>query len=192
MVIGYARVSTVEQKLQLQIDALKDHGCDGIYTEHVSGAAKERPELEKCFEYMRKGDTFVVWKLDRLGRSLPDLIDKVRQLDEMGVDFVSLTQGIDTGTPQGKLMFHIFGALAEFNRSLMQERTKAGLEAARRQGVKIGRPAAVTKNDMPALQALVRDSDVSTKEICERFEISKTTLYKYVSPEGDIRKMPNQ
>ena len=192
MIFGYARVSTQEQKLQLQLDALEDYGCERTYTEHVSGAAKERPELERCFELMRDGDTFVVWKLDRLGRSLPDLIEKIRQLDEMGVDFVSITQGIDTSTAQGKLMFHIFGALAEFNRSLIQERTTAGLEAARRQGVKIGRPAALAKDDMPALQALVRDSDVSTKEICERFEISKATLYKYVSPEGDIRKMPDQ
>lgn len=191
MIFGYARVSTNEQKLDLQVDALEDYGCERIYTEHISGAATERPELEECFQLMRKGDTFVVWKLDRFGRSLPDLIQKMQQLDDMGVDFVSLTQGIDTSTAQGRLMFQIFGALAEFNRSLIQERTKAGLEAAKRQGTKIGRPSGLTENDMPALQALVRDDNVSTKEICERFDIGKTTLYRYVSPEGDIRKMPN-
>lgn len=188
MRIGYARVSTGEQKLDLQKDALEEAGCERIYTEQTSGAAKSRPELEKCLESLREGDTLVVWRLDRFGRSLKDLVSKMERLEEKGVDFVSLTEGIDTTTAQGRLTFHIFGALAEFERELAHERTMAGLRAARERGRVGGRPRAIEKEDMPELQALMQDSEVSTKQICERFGVSKATLYRYVGPDGERRR----
>ena len=131
MKIGYARVSTSDQNLDLQNDALKKLGCDHIYEEKASGKTKERPELTHCLKSLRPGDTLAVWRLDRLGRSLQDLITIVKNLEALGVAFVSVTENIDTSTATGKLMFHVFGALAEFERNLIQERTQAGLTAAR-------------------------------------------------------------
>lgn len=188
MRIGYARVSTGEQKLDLQLDALEDADCDRIYEEHTSGAAKNRPELEKCMDSLREGDTLVVWRLDRFGRSLKDLVAKMEELEEKGVDFVSLTEGIDTTTAQGRLTFHIFGALAEFERELAHERTMAGLRAARERGRVGGRPRALDEEDIPQLQALMKDPEVSTRQICERFDVSKATLYRYVGPDGERRR----
>jgi len=188
MRIGYARVSTGEQKLDLQIDALDDAGCERIYEEHTSGAARSRPKLEKCLDTLRDGDTLVVWRLDRFGRSLKDLVTKMETLEDRGVDFVSLTEGIDTTTAQGKLTFHIFGALAEFERELNRERTMAGLRAARERGRVGGRPRALDDDELPQVQALMTDPDVSTAEICDRFDISKATLYRYVGPEGERRR----
>ena len=188
MRIGYARVSTGEQKMDLQIDALEETGCERIYKEETSGAAKSRPELEQCLESLRNGDTLVVWRLDRFGRSLKDLVSKMETLEEKGADFVSVTEGIDTTTAQGKLTFHIFGALAEFERELNRERTMAGLRAARERGRVGGRPRALDEEDIPALQALMKDPDVSTSDICERFGISKATLYRYVGPDGERRR----
>ncbi|MCS4162600.1 DNA invertase Pin-like site-specific DNA recombinase [Salinibacter ruber] len=186
--VGYARVSTGEQKLGLQQDALQEAGCECIYEEKTSGAAKERPELEKCLEALRKGDTLVVWRLDRFGRSLKDLVSKMEKLEERGADFVSLTEGIDTTTAQGKLTFHIFGALAEFERELSRERTMAGLRTARERGRVGGRPPALDEEDIPEVQALMKDSDVTVSQICERFDISSPTLYRYVGPNGERRK----
>ncbi len=188
MRIGYARVSTGEQKMDLQLDALEDAGCKRIYDEKTSGAAKNRPELEKCIESLRKDDTLVVWRLDRFGRSLKDLVSKMETLEDRGVDFVSLTEGIDTTTAQGKLTFHIFGALAEFERELGRERTMAGLRAARERGRVGGRPRALSEEDIPELQALMKDPDVSTQQICDRFDVSKATLYRYVGPDGERRR----
>jgi DNA invertase Pin-like site-specific DNA recombinase len=188
MRIGYARVSTGEQKMDLQLDALEDAGCERIYQEKTSGAAKSRPELEKCIGSLRDGDTLVVWRLDRFGRSLKDLVSKMETLEERGVDFVSLTEGIDTTTAQGKLTFHIFGALAEFERELGRERTMAGLRAARERGRVGGRPRALDEEDIPELQALMKDPDVPTADICERFGISKATLYRYIGPDGERRR----
>jgi len=188
MRVGYARVSTGEQKLDLQRDALQEAGCERIYEEKTSGAAKERPELEKCLEALRDGDTLVVWRLDRLGRSLKDLVSKMEKLEERGADFVSLTEGIDTTTAQGKLTFHIFGALAEFERELSRERTMAGLRAARERGRVGGRPPALDEEDIPEVQALMKDPEVSASQICERFGIGRTTLYRYVGPNGERRK----
>lgn len=131
MRIGYARVSTGDQSLDLQLDELEEAGCEKVYEEQISGAASERPKLERCLEEVREGDALVVWRLDRFGRSLKDLVSKMEALEEKGADFVSLTEGIDTTTAQGKLTFHIFGALAEFERELSRERTMAGLKAAR-------------------------------------------------------------
>jgi len=186
--IGYARVSTGEQKMDLQLDALEEAGVDRVYQETTSGAAKERPKLERCLEELREGDTLVVWRLDRFGRSLKDLVSKMETLEEKGVDFVSLTEGIDTTTAQGRLTFHIFGALAEFERELGRERTMAGLRAARERGRTGGRPRALKEEDLPQVQALMRDPGVSTQQICERFGISKATLYRYVGPDGARRR----
>jgi len=188
MRIGYARVSTGEQKMDLQIDALEDAECERIYKETTSGAAKSRAELERCLEELRDGDTLVVWRLDRFGRSLKDLVSKMEALEEKGADFVSLTEGIDTTTAQGRLTFHIFGALAEFERELSRERTMAGLKAARERGRVGGRPRALDEEDLPQIQSLMQNPDVSTKQICERFGISKATLYRYVGPDGERRK----
>jgi DNA invertase Pin-like site-specific DNA recombinase len=188
MRIGYARVSTGEQKLDLQLDQLEEAGCERVYQEQISGAAESRPKLERCMEELREGDTLVVWRLDRFGRSLKDLVSKMEALEEKGVDFVSLTEGIDTTTAQGKLTFHIFGALAEFERELARERTMAGLRAARERGRTGGRPPALSEEDIPQVQALMRDESVSTSDICERFDISRATLYRYVGPEGERRK----
>lgn len=188
MRIGYARVSTGDQNLDLQLDELEDAGCDKVYQEEISGAADSRPELQRCLEELREGDTLVVWRLDRFGRSLKDLVSKMESLDEKGADFVSLTEGIDTTTAQGKLTFHIFGALAEFERELARERTMAGLKAARERGRVGGRPPALSEEEIPQVQAMMKDSDVSTSDICERFDISRATLYRYVGPNGERRR----
>ena len=188
MRIGYARVSTGEQKLDLQLDELDEAGCERIYEEKTSGAAKSRPELEKCMDSLREGDTLVVWRLDRFGRSLKDLVQKMDRLEDLGADFVSFTEGIDTTTAQGKLTFHIFGALAEFERELNRERTMAGLRAARERGRVGGRPRSLSEEEIPQVQALMQDEEVSTSEICERYGISKTTLYRYVGPDGERRQ----
>ena len=187
MRIGYARVSTGDQNLDLQVGSLEEAGCERIYREKTSGAAKSRPELEKCLDSLREGDALVVWRLDRFGRSLKDLVSKMETLEEKDVDFVSLTEGIDTTTAQGKLTFHIFGALAEFERELTRERTMAGLEAAREQGRVGGRPRALSEEDIPQVQALMQNPEVSTSDICERFDISRATLYRYVGPDGERR-----
>ncbi len=188
MRVGYARVSTGEQKLDLQLDALEDAGCERIYEEKISGAAEERPKLEQCLDALRDGDTLVVWRLDRFGRSLKDLVSKMEELEERGADFVSLTEGIDTTTAQGKLTFHIFGALAEFERELSRERIMAGLKAARERGKVGGRPPALDEEDIPEVQALMKDPDVTVSQICERYDISSPTLYRYVGPNGERRK----
>jgi DNA invertase Pin-like site-specific DNA recombinase len=188
MRIGYARVSTGDQNLDAQIDELEDAGCERIYEEKTSGAAKERPKLDRCIEELREGDTLCVWRLDRFGRSLKDLVSKMESLEEKGVDFVSLTEGIDTTTAQGRLTFHIFGALAEFERELTRERTMAGLKAARERGRVGGRPPALDEDEIPQVQAMMRDEEVSTADICERFEISRATLYRYVGPNGKRRR----
>ncbi|MCB0018538.1 MAG: recombinase family protein, partial [Anaerolineales bacterium] len=134
MLIGYARVSTQDQKPELQLDALKAAGCEKVFVEKASGAQRERPELKAALDYMRDGDTLVVWKLDRLARSMKQLIETVEGLEEVGVGFRSLTEAIDTTTAGGKLVFHVFGALAEFERSIIRERTRAGLDAAKARG----------------------------------------------------------
>ena len=143
MLIGYARVSTHDQNLDLQKDALEKAGCEKIHVEKASGKSSNRPELEKAMNYLRKGDTLVVWRLDRLGRSMKHLIELITQLEEKGIGFRSLTEAMDTTTSGGKLIFHIFGALAEFERNLIQERTQAGLAAARARDRRGGRPYAL-------------------------------------------------
>ncbi|MBF4313020.1 recombinase family protein, partial [Vibrio anguillarum] len=148
MKIGYARVSTDDQELHLQLDALNETGCDKIYTEKASGKTANRPELEKALDNLREGDVFVVWRLDRLGRSLPHLIETVNGLKERNIGFVSIAEAIDTSSPAGELIFHIFGAIAQFERSLISERTKAGLAAAKRRGKNVGRKPSMSKKDI--------------------------------------------
>lgn len=181
MLIGYARVSTLDQNPQLQIDALTIAGCEKIFMDKISGAASERPEMNKMKEQFRKGDTLVVWRLDRLGRSLKDLIEWVAYLDSIGVALKSLHESIDTGTPSGKLVFHIFGALAEFERNLIRERTMAGLSAARARGRKGGRPKKLNESKQKLAREMYDSRKYEIKEICEVLKISKPTLYKYLS-----------
>ncbi|KPV54042.1 hypothetical protein SE17_06100 [Kouleothrix aurantiaca] len=184
MTIGYARVSTQEQTLDLQKDALTKAGCEEIYFDTMSGAKAERPGLQEALSYMRQGDVLVVWKLDRLGRSLKNLIELVTKLDARDIGFRSVTENIDTTTSSGRLIFHFFGALAEFERDLIRERTQAGLAAARARGRKGGRPRAKGLNDQKKLAmalALYNDKRNSVKDICRTFDVSRATFYRSLS-----------
>lgn len=179
--IGYARVSTVEQTLDLQRDALKETGATTIYEDTASGKSADRPELVHCLKALREGDTLVVWRLDRLGRNLQDLIRIVGELDERGVKLRSVKESIDTGGSVGKLVFHLFGALAEFERELIRERTLAGLEAARARGRCGGRPPALDAKQRKAALAMMKNRDMSVSEISRQFGVSRTTLYSIQS-----------
>lgn len=176
MIIGYARVSTQDQNPELQVDALKLAGCEEVFQEKLTGKLRERPELTTCLRTLRKGDTLVVWKLDRLARSLKDLVEIIHDLDARGVGFKSLTESIDTTNSGGKLIFHIFGALAEFEHSLIRERTIAGLEAARARGRKGGRKPAMTKSDIQKAKAMLQDPLITKKEVAAHFKVSRVTL----------------
>ncbi|MHB8285820.1 MAG: recombinase family protein [Caulobacteraceae bacterium] len=180
MKIGYARVSTAEQNLDLQTDALLSAGCERVVTDKASGAITARPGLEKIKEQLRAGDTLVVWRLDRLGRSLRDLITWMTYLEEHGVGLLSLHEAIDTTTTSGKLTFHLFGALAEFERNLIRERTQAGLIAARARGRKGGRPPALNKDKRDLAVRLYHENTMPIAKICLMLGISKPTLYAYV------------
>ena len=180
MLIGYARVSTNEQNLDLQKDALQKAGCERLYVEQASGSKSSRPELERTIEMLREGDTLVVWRLDRLGRSLKHLIELITKLEENGIGFKSLTESMDTTTNNGKLIFHIFGALAEFERNLIRERTQAGLAAARARGRKGGRPFALDHKKREMAVKLYNSKEHSVEEICQTMGISRPTLYSYV------------
>ena len=183
MHVVYARVSTHEQLLYLQEDALTKAGCERIFTDTVSGAMAERQGLEEALDFLRAGDTLVVWRLDRLGRSLRHLIETVRELEQRQIGFKSLTEHIDTTTSGGKLVFHIFGALAEFERDLLRERTQAGLAAARARGRVGGRrraPALDTPKKVALAQALYNDKTHSIGDICQTLRVSRATLYRYI------------
>jgi DNA invertase Pin-like site-specific DNA recombinase len=179
MLIGYARVSTHDQTLHLQQDALEKACCTKLFTDTASGAKTERKGLEEALNYVRKGDTLVVWRLDRLGRSLPHLIATMTDLEERGIGFKSLTENIDTTTSGGKLIFHIFGALAEFERNLIWERTQAGLTAARARGKTGGRPKALIGKRLTIARDLY-DKRHPIAEICQTLKISKATLYRSI------------
>jgi DNA invertase Pin-like site-specific DNA recombinase len=182
MLIGYARVSTKEQHEALQLDALKKAGCKEIFTDKITGSTFDRKELDAALSYVREGDTFVVWKLDRLGRSLPHLIETVNELHKRKIEFKSITENIDTTTPGGKLVFHFFGAIAEFERDLIRERTNAGLQAARARGRVGGRPKALNQKKASIAQALYDDKNNAIDEICKTLNISRATLYRYIKP----------
>lgn len=183
-IIGYARVSTHEQSLDLQVDALKNSGCDMIYTEQASGkSAKkhDRPELDHCLRALRPGDTLAVWRLDRLGRNLHDLISIVNSLENKGVGFRSLTEALDATGPTGRLTLHMFASLAEFERALIRERTLAGLAAARSRGRCGGRPRSLSDIDARAAVALLKQPGIPVSDICKRFNVSRSTLYAYAN-----------
>jgi DNA invertase Pin-like site-specific DNA recombinase len=180
MLIGYARVSTSDQTLDLQKDALEKAGCSRIFTDTASGSKAERTGLDQAFSHVRAGDTLVVWRLDRLGRSLKHLIETITALNNRNIGFKSITENIDTTTSGGKLIFHIFGALAEFERDIIRERTNAGLTAARARGRKGGRPKSLTGKKAVMLQALYKDKNNTIDEICKTLNISRATLYRYI------------
>lgn len=180
MLIGYGRISTEEQHLHMQEDALKSAGCEEIYTDIASGSKSKRPGLDKALAYIREGDTLVVWKLDRLGRSLQHLIQTVKSLHEKKIFFRSLQESIDTTTSSGKLIFHIFSALAEFERDLIIERTEAGLKAARARGRMGGRPPMLNKRQISKLKQHYKDKNITVAEICKIFQISRPTFYNYL------------
>src|SRR5215203_1747156 len=189
MQIGYARVSTEEQTLNLQRDALTAAGCHRTYTDTASGAKAERPGLTEALDHCRPGDTLVVWRLDRLGRSLRHLIETVTALEARGVGFKSLTESIDTTSPGGKLIFHIFGALAEFERDLIRERTRAGLTAARARGRRGGRPQVQGLADPRQLalaKRLYHAKQTPVGELARMFKVSRATFYRYMT-DGDIK-----
>jgi DNA invertase Pin-like site-specific DNA recombinase len=178
MLIGYARVSTIDQNLALQQDALTQAGCEKICTDTASGSRQDRPGLAEALSYARAGDTLVVWRLDRLGRSLVHLIQTVTELQRRGVHFRSLQEQLDTATSGGKLVFHVFGALAEFERDLIRERTHAGLAAARARGRRGGRRRLLNHKKVDQLRTLASDTRNYVQEICETLGISRSTYYR--------------
>ncbi len=185
MLIGYERVSTDDQNLALQHDALQTAGCDKIFSDKMSGVKADRPGLQQALNYVRPEDTLVVWRLDRLGRSLKDLIALVEDLERRQIGFRSLQESIDTTTSGGKLIFHVFGALAEFERNLIRERTQAGLQAARARGRTGGRRQKLTPEQIAIGRSLASDPNRTVTSICEHLEISRPTFYRYISPKGE-------
>ena len=179
MLVGYARVSTLEQNLDNQLDKLKELGCDKIFTDKVSGAREERVGLKEMLDYVRKGDSIVVYKLDRLARSVKQLISLINSLNEKGVHFKSLSEQIDTSTSGGKLIFHIFASVAEFERDIIRERTYSGLKAARARGRQGGRPKLLNEEKAARLRELKKNYNLSVKEICQMMGIKKSTYYNY-------------
>ena len=182
MKIGYARVSTKDQNIELQIDALRNYGCEKFFTDYASGARTSRPGFDDLKSHLRKDDVVVIWKLDRLGRSLKHLVDLVAEFNKQRVGLVSLNDPVDTTTAQGRLVFNIFASLAEFERELIRERTLAGLAAARARGRKGGRRPGLT--DAAKMKARMAESlyndDVPVRQICSELNISRSTLYRYL------------
>ena len=176
--LGYARVSTGEQDASLQHDALTAAGCYRVFTDTASGSLESRPELNKVLDQLRPGDTLVVWRLDRLGRSIRHLIDQLAALQERGVEFRSLQENIDTSSSGGRLVFHLFASLAEFERDLIRERTNAGLKAARARGRTGGRPPLLTKDKLRTAHKLYEQQDMTVAQIGEVLGVSRTTVYR--------------
>ena len=187
MLIGYARISTDDQKLDLQTDALKKAGCQKIFSDEMSGAKASRPGLDEAISHLREGDTLVVWRLDRLGRSLKNLIDLTELLKERSIGFHSVTEGIDTNTTNGKLMFHLFGALAEFERNLINDRASAGRAAARARGETGGRPKKLDSKQRELAVKMYKEKEHSIKDICSILNISKPALYRYVDADNQLK-----
>ena len=184
MLIGYARVSTSDQTLDLQKDALEKAGCERIFTDTASGAKAERKGLDEALSHIREGDSLVVWRLDRLGRSLPHLIETITGLNNRQIGFKSITEAIDTTTSGGKLIFHIFGALAEFERDIIRERTQAGLSAARARGRLGGRPKALTGRKAAIAKELYNNGKSTVDAICRTLNISRATFYRYIKAQS--------
>lgn len=184
MKIGYARVSTDDQSLNMQLDALNKAGCERIYQEHASGKNTEREELSKMLDALREGDVIIVYKLDRISRSVQDLESLAKRFQEQGVEFVSLTDQIDTSTAMGRFFFHVMSAISELEHDIIVERTKAGLEAARARGKRGGRKA-LEKKKIKQMLALYDSKEMSVSDVCEAVGVSKPTLYKYVRKRND-------
>jgi DNA invertase Pin-like site-specific DNA recombinase len=188
MNIGYVRVSRQDQNPDLQRTELEEAGCEQIFEERISSRKESRPELERALEYCREGDVLVVWKLDRLGRSLKELLELVGRLQERDVEFRSLRENLDTTTPAGKLVFHVFASLAEFERDIIRERTMAGLEAGRARGKKGGRKPAMDEQKITLASSLIKARVMTVSEVCEVVGVSRATLYRYVRPDGTPRE----
>ena len=185
MLIGYARVSTQDQNLDLQTEALTKVGCKKIYNDKISGSRAERPGLTKALEMLREGDTLVVWKLDRLGRSVKNLVDLVGELHQQGIQFKSLTDAIDTGTPSGRFFFHVMASLAEMERELTVERTRAGLEVARQLGRKDGRRRQMTESKIESAKKLLANG-VPPRDVATNLGVSVPTLYRWIPASGRV------
>lgn len=188
--IGYARVSTDDQNLDLQRDALRLAGVESVYEEVVSGKTAARQELDHCLKALRAGDTLVVWRLDRLGRSLPDLVLIVAGLEEKGIGFESITEKIETNSAAGKLVFHVFAALAEFERNLIRERTRAGLVAARARGRVGGRKPKLNARQIREIKRLMSDPTIPVGQIADRYKVSRTTIYNVAPRSGNVAGEP--
>lgn len=189
---GYARVSTTDQDAQLQHDALTAAGCYRIFTDTASGALQSRPELDKLFDHLRSGDTLVVWRLDRLGRSIRHLIDQLSDLQDRGIGFRSLQENIDTTTSGGRLVFHIFASLAEFERDLITERTNAGLAAARARGRTGGRPPLLTGDKLATARKLYGQQDLTVAQIGDILGVSRSTIYRALRRDPNSEPAPRQ
>jgi DNA invertase Pin-like site-specific DNA recombinase len=181
MLIGYARVSTEDQKLDLQHNALHAAGCDKIFNEKISGTGAQLPARAEMIDYVRREDVVIVWKLDRLGRSLRDLITIVNELKERGAGLRSLRESIDTTSPAGKLTFHLFGALSEFEADVLRERTLAGLAAARDRGTKLGRPRALSQDQVEMARTMMANPRLSARQVAEQLGVHRATLYRSFS-----------
>jgi DNA invertase Pin-like site-specific DNA recombinase len=180
MLIGYARISTRDQKPHLQRDALREAGCERIFEETASGAKRDRPELKAALDFMRSGDSLVIWKLDRLARSTRQLLETVEEFERRGFGLKILTQNIDTTNAGGRLIFTIFSAIAEFEREIIRERTCAGLDAARLRGHKGGRPRALSEKDLKQARALLTDPEITVEDVARRLGVGPSTLYRYI------------
>jgi DNA invertase Pin-like site-specific DNA recombinase len=180
MLIGYARVSTRDQKPHLQMDALREAGCERLFEETASGAQRDRPGLKAALAFMRPGDTLVVWKLDRLARSTRQLLATVEHLAERDIGLKILTQNMDTTSAGGRLIFTVFSAIAEFEREVIRERTRAGLDAARARGRKGGRPRALSEKDLKQARALLADPEITVEDVARRLGVGPSTLYRYL------------
>lgn len=187
MKIGYARISTTDQNLDLQIDALKQAGCERIYCDTITGSSTHRPEFDKMLEALRPGDVLTVWKLDRIGRSLKHLIEISHHLDQQGVDLHIITQGIDTTTPAGKMLFQIMGSVAEYEKALIQERVQAGLKSARERGRVGGRPTSLNHEQKKQIFAMHQAKTSSVSAIAKTFGVSRPTIYKVIKAEEERR-----
>jgi DNA invertase Pin-like site-specific DNA recombinase len=180
MLIGYARVSTRDQKPHLQLDALQEAGCERVFEETASGAKRDRPELKAVLDFMRAGDNLVVWKLDRLARSTRQLLETVEALELRGIGLKILTQNIDTTNAGGRLIFTVFSAIAEFEREIIRERTRAGLDAARSRGRTGGRPRALSDKDLKEARVLLTDPEITVENVARRLGVGPSTLYRYL------------
>lgn len=185
MLIGYARVSTRDQNLDLQLDKLREVGCEKIFSDKASGVREDRPGLAEAIAYARSGDTLTVWKLDRLGRTMKSLIRFVDDLRESGVEFKSINEGLDTSTPMGRFTFHILGALAQMEAELVKERTMAGLQASRARGKLGGRPKKITPDQLVMARTLMTNPDLTMEQIARQLGVGKSTLYRELA-----RKQP--